>query len=146
MSQVSKKYIKQEKLNKIFSLFFDLVTSVKNKNEADITISELLTPTEKVMLAKRITCFYLILKDIPNREIADLLKLSTSTVCYLKHTLNNLILLKKFLSKRLFSEKIQNIFIDILTDIFYGMPRKGANWGVQKQTYDKLKKSLREPL
>lgn len=146
MSQVSKILLQKEHLNKVLSLLFTLIVNIQNKKSAEILLNELLTPTEKIMLAKRLACFYLLLKEIPIREIKDILKLSTSTIAYLKHFLENSSNLRSYLRDRMTKEEIKNIFEDFIVDMLYGIPRKGSNWSQNlKQYYDHQQKR-KEPI
>jgi len=146
MPQVSKRYIPEEKLRRIFDLFFSLIVSLKDKNEAENVLAEFLTPTEKVMIAKRITCFYLIYKKVSASQIANSIKLSTSTVTHLTYVFENSKWIKKFLTKRLTQEKIKNFLEDVLVELFYGMPRKGSDWRYNKKIYFRHKLRRQHPI
>lgn len=146
MTQISKRYIPEEKLNRIFSLLFDLILSISDKKEAEDILSELLTPTERIMVAKRVACFYMLLKNVPNNQIADVIKLSTATVTYFKHYLENSRYISEYFSDKLVSEKIKNFLQDLLVEYLYNLPRKGSNWGENKKTYWKYKKVCQEGL
>ncbi len=134
MPQVSKRTLHGDKLNKIFNLFFDLIVNVNNKNQAEVLLKELLTPTEKIMIAKRIACFYLFTKDVSSRQIGGLIKLSVSTISHFKYLFDNSQEIKKFLSKRINDEKIKSFLEDILVD-FIAFPRKGSDWKSNKRIY-----------
>lgn len=146
MPQVSRRYLPEEKLKKIFDLFFNLIVSLGDRNETEAVLAEFLTPTEKVMIAKRIACFYLIHKKVPGTQIADALKLSLSTVTHHTYVYENAKQIREFLSRKSTEEKIKNFFEDLWVEFFYGMPRKGANWGWQKKMYNQHKIRRQEPL
>lgn len=146
MPQVSKRYIPEEKLRRIFDLFFNLIVSLKDKNEAENVLAEFLTPTEKIMIAKRIACFYLIFKKVPASQIADSIKLSISTVTHLVYVFENSKWIKKFLTKRLTQERIKNFLEDVFVEFFYGMPRKGSDWKSNKKTYFHHKLRRQQPI
>lgn len=146
MSQVSKRYIPENKLHKILDLFLNLILSVSDKKEAESLLNELLTPTEKVMLIKRLACFYLLLKKVSFEEINDNIKISTSTIAYLKHYIENSFFLKRYLLEQLKNKKFKNLLKDIFVEIYFGMPRKGRNWSEDKRTYYKHKREMQDPL
>jgi len=146
MTQISKRYIPEEKLNRIFSLFFDLVLSISNKSEAEKIFGELLTPTERIMIAKRVACLYMLFKNIPSNQIADVIKLSTATVTYFKHYLENSKYISDYFSNKLVGEKIKNFLQDLLIEYLYNLPRKGTNWGENKKTFLKYKRIRQEGL
>jgi len=146
MPQVSKRFIKKEKLNKMFTLFFDLVANVDDKNKAEQIIDELLTPTEKIMIAKRIACFYLISKKVPPPLISDAIKLSSSTIGHYYYLYEHSNSIKKFVQEKLATEKITNILKNVLVEVWYGIPKKGADWSYQKRQYLRHKKQMEEPI
>lgn len=146
MSQVSKCILPKAKLDKIFSLLFDLLTDVSDKQEAENLLSELLTPTENIMLAKRIACFYLIYKKVPNNQIADILKMSTSTVSYLKYVFADSPALQEFLSIKINQEKVKHFLEDLLVEVMYGTLRKGTSWSMNRKIYHEHQRNRQKPL
>ncbi len=146
MSQVSKRYLPEEKFDKIFSIFFEIISSIFDKKEAEAILSELLTPTEKIMLAKRITCFYLLRKEVSIYQIAETIKLSTSTVSYLKHILSESPQIQDYLANKINHEKIKNFMEDLLVEFLYGGLRKGSNWKTDKKMYYQHKQKRQQPL
>jgi len=101
MTQVSKRYIKEETLNKILDIFISSFVKIKDKKTAQGFFDEFLTPTEKIMLAKRIVCFYLLFKNISIRDSANILKLSTSTIAKYSMFIKKSVYIKRFLIKYL---------------------------------------------
>lgn len=146
MPQISRRQLPQDRLNKVFELFFDLVAEVKSRSQAEKILKELLTPTEKVMIAKRIACFYLFYKGISLSQTAQLLRLSNSTVTYFKHIYENGKTIQEFLNKRIKKEEIRNFLEDFLVDFLYGLPRKSSNWKENKRIYYKHQKKHQKPL
>ena len=80
MSQISKYPISKNIANRIFEIFLTTFTHLKNKEEADQFISALLTPTEKVMLSKRLAIAFLLERNYDYRTIQGILKVSTGTI------------------------------------------------------------------
>jgi TrpR-related protein YerC/YecD len=80
MTQVSKYPITKDIADRIFDLFLKTFMSLKTRTEADQYISDLLTPTEKVMLSKRLAIAFLLEKGYEYREIQQLLRVSSATV------------------------------------------------------------------
>ncbi|VVA43881.1 conserved hypothetical protein [Candidatus Roizmanbacteria bacterium] len=145
MAQISKRSIDQKKLTRINELFFDLLLTMSDKQEVDEVLNELLTPTEKTMIAKRVACFYLLIKKVPIYEIEDTLKISTSTATYFKHYLDRSIVIKDYLSNKLKNEKLKHLFEDIFVDIFYGTLKKGSNWSEDKKRYYQHQRKRQQP-
>jgi len=135
MVRVSQRYIQETKLKRIFDLFFEVIINIKNKKQAEKIISEILTSSEKIMVAKRITCIYLLLKEIPLIEIAEAIKMSSSTVFYFKEKYEQAKETREILSTILAKEEIKNFFEDIFVEL-KTIPGKGTNW--RQQRWDKL--------
>ncbi|MFA6081142.1 MAG: Trp family transcriptional regulator [Patescibacteria group bacterium] len=67
-------------LEKIFDLFFEVMGGASSKNEFRKVFFDLLTPAERIMLAKRVAIIYLLMKKIEYYNICDRLKVSSATV------------------------------------------------------------------
>ena len=80
MAQISKYPISKSIANRIFEIFLTTLTHLKNKEEADQFISDLLTPTEKIMLSKRLAISFLLERNYDYRSIQKTLKVSTGTI------------------------------------------------------------------
>jgi len=146
MTQVSRIPLPKEKLDKIYHLFFDFIASANKESAVEAVLTEIITPTEKIMLAKRVACFYLIAKNIGLVEISRALKLSLSTVHYFKFLYDNKPAIKTFLKGKIAQEKVVNLLEDLLVEFFYGISRKGVSWDQQKQEYFKHRQKRAEPI
>lgn len=146
MAQISKRYVDQTMISRINELFIDLLLTLSDKKEADEVLNELLTSTEKTMIAKRIACFYLLIKKVPIHEIEDTLKISTSTVAYFKHYLDRSSVIKEYLANKLKNEKFKHFIEDIFVDIFYGTLKKGSNWSEDKRIYYEHQRKRQQPM
>lgn len=80
MARISRFALREEVLDKLFMLFFQVVGRKDNQNDFQKIIQDLLSPVERIMIAKRITIIYLIMKKIDYVTICDVLKVSPSTV------------------------------------------------------------------
>lgn len=80
MGQVSKYPIRKEVADRIFEIFIKVLIHVKNKEEAEQLVSDLMTPTERIMLAKRLAIAFLLEKGYHYGTIKDLIKVSSPTV------------------------------------------------------------------
>jgi len=80
MSQVSKKVIDKHIAKKIKENFLEIMSSLKNKQEANRFLYDFLTQTEQIMLAKRLAIVLMVLKGYNHRQISESLKVSTATV------------------------------------------------------------------
>lgn len=80
MSQVSKYPLSKNIADRIFEIFLTTFVRIKNKEESDQFISDLLTPTEKIMLAKRLAIAFLLEKGHDYRTIQRIIKVSSGTI------------------------------------------------------------------
>lgn len=87
MPHVSRKPISEDLYKEITQELWWLLTSIKDEKEMRIFLGDLLTGTEKVMLAKRLALANLILRGRDWKEICDFLNLSSSTVNKMKRWL-----------------------------------------------------------
>jgi uncharacterized protein YerC len=77
---MSKYKVSDDVLDKIFNLFIEVIGRSKNKTHIYTTMFDILSPIERLMLAKRITIMYLVRKGIDYDIICRTLKVSSSTV------------------------------------------------------------------
>jgi uncharacterized protein YerC len=80
MSQVSKYPIREEVFKRIFELLLKAVGEVKDRKETEMLIDDLLTPTEKIMLAKRLAIAVLLAKGYTYKAIREILRVSPPTI------------------------------------------------------------------
>ncbi|MFH1602052.1 MAG: Trp family transcriptional regulator [Candidatus Shapirobacteria bacterium] len=136
MTQISKKFVKPETLEKTFDLL--LASLLKSGGKADTKefLEDLLTPTEKVMIAKRIAIAYLLLQEVDHRTISEMLKVSTSTINRISFVLNRQGAGFKRVLKRLLREKkINNILEEVGELLFNSLPPKYGDkraWAKEK--------------
>ncbi len=80
MTQVSRYPISTKVADRIFEVFLKTLVEIKNNKEADQFISDLLTPTEKIMLAKRLAIAFLLEKGYDYRTIQKIIRVSSPTI------------------------------------------------------------------
>jgi len=146
MSQVSTRYIVEERKKRIIKLLKDLIRKTKSNQDTEIIINDLLTSTEKVMLSKRLACFYLISNKIDMVDISDILKLSKSTIFYYKNLYNTKKNLKKYLESKIFKEKIGQALKDIFVEFYYNNPKKGSDWSASRKAYFENQRRKKEKI
>ena len=84
MAQVSSQYIKPEIKDKLNLLLVDCINRCSNSILAADFVDDLLTNTEKIMIAKRIGIALMLLKKVAAREISKTLKVSPPTIYKVK--------------------------------------------------------------
>lgn len=80
MPHVSSKKIKKDNLQKLYNQFSNALEKSARKSWAKLFLHDLLTQTEKIMLAKRFAVVYLLSKDVPSSYISNSLRMSPSTI------------------------------------------------------------------
>lgn len=80
MPQVSKRVLDKNIEKKIKENFLEALASLRDKKLAYRFIYDFLTPTERIMLAKRLAMALMIYKGYPHRQISEALKVSTATI------------------------------------------------------------------
>lgn len=80
MAQVSKYPISKEIYDRIFEIFLKSLINLKNKDEAEDFVKSLLTPVERIMLAKRLAIAFLLEKNYEYRQIQKVIRVSLPTI------------------------------------------------------------------
>ncbi|PIY70709.1 hypothetical protein COY88_04195 [Candidatus Roizmanbacteria bacterium CG_4_10_14_0_8_um_filter_35_28] len=139
MTRISRYPVKEEVLEKLFELFFKTVGNKENSKDFYEVINDLLSPTERVMIAKRIAIIFLLIKNIEFQNICQVLKVSSSTVSkfsLLKEKESPII---KNLQGFIIKDEFYDFFLDFLNTLF--PPGKyGVNW---KDAWERKKESQR---
>jgi len=141
MTQVSRQPLSQEIYGRIFEIFFKSVLKLKNEEEAEDFLTEFLTPTEKIMLAKRISIAVLLSKEYDYREIKRMLHVSFPTIAgvngSIKYADGGY---RRVVEKLLKEEKINGILMKVVE----GVATVGAVGGKGSGDWRKLKMSIQK--
>lgn len=118
MTRISKRHLNREILLKLYRLFFEVLSRYQTRNEFFDIFDDILSPTEKIMLTKRVAIIYLLIKGVDYRDICETLKVSMSTVVsyaavFYKRDSKVVATIRNMLKK----EKV----LDFLDDVFSGL-------------------------
>lgn len=80
MPHISRKKLKKEELDKIFTKLALIFDTVGKNKKSKLILEEFLTQTEKIMLAKRLAIIFMLNEGISTHYISDTLFVSPSTV------------------------------------------------------------------
>lgn len=80
MTKVSKRFLDKELKDRIFQLFTKTIVELKDQEEVENFLNDLLSPTEKIMLVKRLSIAILLSKGYTYQAIDNTLKVSKSTI------------------------------------------------------------------
>lgn len=130
MAQISKRFLKKEVEERILDLFWSALSFLGSKERTASFLDDLLTSTEKLMLAKRLSVVFMLLKGYERTDISEILKISEPTIWRIKSTL----LYrgqgyKSVLERIMKEEKWEKFFLDL--EHFFSQilpPAKGTNW------------------
>lgn len=80
MPHLSRKTLRRKTFTRISSDLITLIAGLKSKREIKTFLTELLTPTERIMLAKRLAIIFMLKRDYGFEVIWRTLHVSPSTV------------------------------------------------------------------
>jgi Trp operon repressor len=80
MPHISKQKLKEGVINEIYSSLLEVLSETMESKKRKRLLGELLTNTEKIMLAKRLAVIFLLAKKVPPYRIWNKLKVSPSTI------------------------------------------------------------------
>lgn len=142
MTKVSKYLIKEDVEKRMFEVFWKSIADLKSPADVEEFFKELLFPTERVMLAKRLAVSLLLTKKYTYAEIIDILKVSPVTIGIVARWLKKEgKAFQKAINKILKQEK-QEEFWDNLEQFLSSLipPTKGTDWTeIRKQQYQNLR-------
>ena len=131
MTQISKYPLRKEIEKRVFDVFLDSIVMVKTREKVDRLITDLLSPTEKIMLAKRLSIALLLYKKFDQRSIVRVLKVSLSTVSRISRSLQHgsggyVMVLASMMQKEEFQNYLEKLD-DAMANMFT-MGRKLPHW------------------
>lgn len=123
---------KKELENRMVSLLSTTSTRTRKR-----VLAELLTRTEKLMMAKRLTLIYLVSKDIPTHTISRTLKMSSSTVAHFEQKIERGMYKKTIIWLK--QHDIENKFFELVGDLLtIPFNDKGKPMGIGRFIDEKL--------
>jgi len=129
MTRISQYKLQEDVWLKIYQLFFEVIAKIKTKEVFNQTFNEILSPTERIMIAKRIAIIYLLLKKIDQFTIAKTLKVSTATVCRYAVLIEGKEKgIKKIVSDMMKKEKVLDFLEEAFSELFIQPGIKKGHW------------------
>ena len=106
--------LKADIAERLFQNFWEMFANIKQARQIQLFLEDFLSPTEKIMLAKRMAIAILFSKGYDHRTISSMLKVSTTTVNNIARFLNAKtpgyqLLIKKYSQKQSIKEFIQEL-------------------------------------
>ena len=134
MVHLSKRYFEKEKLKKLYQLFFEIVSRSTTKDNFLLIVSDILSPSEQVMVAKRIAIIYLLTKGLNQTDISEYMKVSRATVAkyallfYDKET-KTIQMIKSLITKG----KVLGFIEDMFAELFIQPDLKIGHWQMKRE-------------
>jgi len=121
MTRTSKQKIEKTTWRSIHNQFNKTLLNLKSNNAGQKFLNDLLTESETVMLSKRLSIIFLILEKVPQRKIAEALKVSTSTIRRISYALDHggFATIQTFFREK---KQCQEFWKEISVAIRFGMP------------------------
>lgn len=146
MAQVSKRYLQKQVEERILDLFWTSLSSLSTKDKIAIFLDDLLSPTEKVMLSKRLAIAFMLLKGYDYSSINERLKVSDQTIWNIKTNLNHKGKGYKLVIENIMSKENWDKFWEDLDHFFTQLlpPKAGTNWKeIRRKQWDNRRKQQR---
>lgn len=129
MSQVSRRYLSPKVSSQIFDMFLSTLTSLSSPSAVSSFIEDLLSPTEQIMLGKRLAIAYMLKKGYTHRDIVNTLKVGLATINKVSLTLKlNGNGYESVINHMLKIQKISDFFLKLDEKIDQVLPPRGASW------------------
>lgn len=143
MAQVSKYPLREDIYQRIISIFLKTLINIREEKEALQFITDFLSPTEKIMLAKRLAIALLLKKGCNYGQIKDILRVSQGTIsgvnAFLRYSGKGY---HQILDKIISDEKMDEFWDKVEKTILNSLPDKGkgaAFWRYLKEEVQKKK-------
>lgn len=127
MARISKHHLRETVMNKTNSLFYEIFHSLNSEVDFFEIVNEILSPTEQIMISKRIVLMYLLIKNIEYDIISDTLKISQSTIAKFSLLLQRSPHIKDRLWSIAQNDRIELLFQELYSAIF-SPGTIGASW------------------
>lgn len=143
MPPVSKYPVSNEVYERVFEVFSKSIVKLETKNQVAEFLDEFLTPTERIMLAKRLAIAFLIVKGYEYREISRILRVSTNTVGRVNFAYRNGEIYKVVVDKVLQDEKVDEFLEGVGEKVSALFASGGSKSGTWRYLREEIKKRRR---
>ncbi|MBI4130210.1 hypothetical protein HY468_02755 [Candidatus Roizmanbacteria bacterium] len=141
MSQVSKYPIRDEVYGQLEDLFVDTISRMTNKRLVNNFLNDFLTPTEKIVLMKRLGIYVLLGKGYDYRVIQNILRVSFPTISSASRSYKYLRKGCKVVVDQLVQgEKIDRFITSLLVKVTGEFSSSGKGSGVWRYLHNEIKK------
>lgn len=147
MGRVSKHFMNPQIEKRVYEVFIESVKNIKTPGEVVDFLNDLLSPVEKIMMAKRVAVAFLLLEDkYTYDEISRTLKVSKGTIAKIQAVFalqgNGY---RKILGGILKKKQAKTVISELL-DAITPLPPKGTNIGEWKKMKREARWKRKKPL
>lgn len=130
MAKVSKHHMNKNLQERMFDIFYETLANLSTKKAVKTFLFDLLSPSEQIMLSKRLAIATLLIKGETYRSISSLLKVSTSTVMSVSFWLDSEGGGYKKAVRKILQNESVDVFINKADEFIESVlvPRPGSNW------------------
>jgi uncharacterized protein YerC len=143
MAQISKYPVSEKVYNRCWDIFTKAFITIKNLEDANQIITDLFSPTERVVVMKRLAIAYLLIHKYGYLEISKILKVSYPTIAMVSRSLKDGVGYKIVIEKISKEEDFQEFFNQLGQKIVEVPAKSGKGSGVYKYLKQELKNSSR---
>lgn len=146
MTQVSPRVLQKQVEERVLDLFWTSLANTSSKEQVAFFLDDLLTPTEKIMLSKRLAIAFMLMKGYGYGTINERLKVSDPTIWTVKTHLAYKGKGYKMVIERIMSKEKWEKFWQDLDHFFTQLfpPRPGTNWTEVRRKQWQKRKSQQE--
>ena len=135
--------LKPEAFEKVLNGFDEVLGNNRGKEEFNNILFDLLSPAERIMLAKRIAIIFLLMKNIDYKTISEVLKVSTTTVFKSRLLMETSKGIVFALKQIVMTDKVILASKELFSDLFEpGV--YGVNWKAAWETKIKIRREKTE--
>ena len=147
MTQVSRHFMNPEVEKRVYEVFIESVKNTKTPGEVMDFLNDLLSPSEKIMMAKRVAIAFLLLQDkYTYDQISRTIKVSRGTIAKIHATFALQGKGYKKILGDILKRKDAKSAISELLDIMTPLPPKGTTIGYWKKVKQEQKQKRERPI
>lgn len=150
MAQISRKPIRKEVYEQIFELLLKIFTESHSRKKATLLLDDLLSPTEKIVFAKRLAIALLLAKGYGYEEIKKILKVSMTTIATVNLNLKYKGEGYRYFANRILREQKIGKIWEKIEDLVLAMGSAGGKgskgWRHLKQEVQKKRRKKSTPI
>jgi len=144
MTQVSKRIVHKQIESRMYETLFEAIKHLRSKEEIQLFLTDLLSPTERTMLAKRLAIAALLMRAYEYESIMNMLKISSATISKVALVLHHNQGYKNTINKIARSESAKEFWqqIERLTSRLVSSRNYSANDEFLKKEFGHKRKTL----